>query len=65
MNETSLDDQIAMVVRRLTATLDLPGAAVEHEVRLAFEEWDEATVRDFLPIFVERQTLERLRVAHR
>jgi hypothetical protein len=65
VNQTSLDDQIAMVVRRLAPSLDLPTAAIEHEVRLAFDEWDEARVRDFVPIFVEREIRGRLLAARR
>jgi hypothetical protein len=56
---TPFEDQIDSVVRRLTATLDVPPAIVEAEVRAAFEEWGDARVRDFVPIFVERELRER------
>lgn len=60
VNTPSVDDQIATVVRRLTPAVDLPHAAVEHEVRVAFEQWSDATIRDFVPILVEREILGRL-----
>jgi hypothetical protein len=56
----SLDDQIDMVVRQLATTIDLPPAAIELEVRRAFAAWNQATVRDYVPIFVERQVRTRL-----
>jgi hypothetical protein len=60
VNQTSIDDQVAMVVRRLAPSVDLPVATIEQEVRLAFDQWDEARVRDFVPIFVERDLRGRL-----
>ncbi len=59
MAEVSEHEQIEGVVRRLTAT-GLPAAEVEAEVRERFEEWHDATVRDFVPIFVERAVRERI-----
>ena len=60
MTAPLLDDQIAMVVRQLTPAINLPAAAIELEVRRAFAQWREATVRDYVPIFVERRVRERL-----
>jgi hypothetical protein len=54
MNETSLDDQVATVVKRLGRTVELPPARLEAEVRSCFGDWDDARVREFIPIFVER-----------
>jgi hypothetical protein len=51
---------VAAVVRRLASSIDLPAAIIEDEVRLAFDEWGEARVRDFVPIFVERELKARL-----
>jgi hypothetical protein len=56
----TLDDQIAMVVRQLTPTIDLPPAAIELEVRRAFATWNQARIRDYLPIFVAREVRGRL-----
>ena len=60
VNAPSLDDQIAMVVRQLATSLRLPPTDVELEVRRAFADWDGARVRDFVPIFVEREVRGRL-----
>jgi hypothetical protein len=60
VNQTTLEDQVAAVVRRLASSIDLPAAIIEDEVRLAFDEWGEARVRDFVPIFVERELKARL-----
>jgi hypothetical protein len=65
VNQTSVDDQIAQVVRRLSAALDLPPTTIEHEVRVAFGGWEQATIRDFVPIFVEREVRRRLRDVER
>ena len=63
VSETALEDQVATVVRRLASSLDVPAADIEEEVRRAFEEWGEARVRDFIPIFVERSIRARLATA--
>jgi hypothetical protein len=60
---TPLKNQIESVTRRLASTFDLPADAIEPEVRAAFEEWDHARVRDFVPIFVERELRSRRRRA--
>jgi hypothetical protein len=60
MNEMSLDDQVAAVLKRLGRVVDLPVARLEAEVRACFADWDDARVRDFVPIFVERTVRERL-----
>lgn len=60
MTTTSLDDQIAMVVRQLAASLDIPVPRIEDEVRRAFGAWRHATIQDFVPIFVEREVRGRL-----
>lgn len=39
----------------------LPAEAIAEEARHAFEEYDGARVRAFLPILVEREAGERLR----
>ena len=57
MAEVSEQEQIAGVVRRLTAS-GLPVAAIESEVRERFSDWHDARVRDFVPIFVERAVRE-------
>ena len=60
MAEVSEQEQIDGVVRRLASIADLPPGVVESEVRERFEEWQDARVRDFVPIFVERAIRERL-----
>ena len=60
MTAPLLDDQVAMVVRQLLPAVDLPPAAIELEVRRAFAEWTGARVREYVPIFVERQVRDRL-----
>jgi len=60
----SEEDQIAVVVRRIsrslgsTVTTDL----VEGQVRACFRHWADVPVRDFVPIFAERCALEELAV---
>jgi hypothetical protein len=62
MNDMSLDDQVAAVVKRVGRIVDVPAARLEHEVRSCFADWDDARVRDFVPIFVERTVRQRLGV---
>ena len=64
VSQQSRDDQIASVVRRLSGMTGLPADAVEPHVRQAFAQWDGATVRDFVPIFVERSLRNQLVGAH-
>ena len=59
MVEQTEQDQIAGVIRRLAAS-GLPVAEVEPEVRARFDEWRDARVRDFVPIFVERAVRDSL-----
>lgn len=56
------DEQIETVVRRLTSTLGVPREEIESAVRAAFDGWNDARVRDFVPIFVERELRGRFRV---
>lgn len=60
MRDTSLDDEIATVIKRLAKVVDLPLLQLEAEVRSCFASWDDAKVREFVPIFVERAVRERL-----
>ena len=60
MDEASLDDQVASVVKRLSKVTDLPALRLEAEVRDGFAAWQDAKVREFVPIFVERAVRERL-----
>jgi hypothetical protein len=57
--EVDVEDQIAGVVRRLGAEGCDPGE-VEAEVRRSFGEWEDAPVREFVPIFAERRVRQRL-----
>jgi len=61
----SEQDQIAAVVRRITRLLggSLEMDLVEGEVRAAFRSWEDASVRDFVPIFAERRALAELATA--
>jgi hypothetical protein len=59
VTRTPPDEQIDSVVRRLAATLDVPRSEIEGAVRAAFEGWNGARVRDFVPIFVERELRAR------
>lgn len=47
--------QVEVVVKRLAPDVDLPLHALESEVRARFQAWEGAPVRDFVPIFVERE----------
>ena len=60
MAEVSEQEQIDGVVRRLASVANLPPAVVESQVRELFGAWQDARVRDFVPIFVERVIRERL-----
>lgn len=52
--------QVDVVVRRLAADVDLPLSALESEVRARFRAWEGAPVRDYVPIFVERELRKQL-----
>jgi hypothetical protein len=56
------EDQIAGIVRRLDRSLRgaISVGDIEDHVRACFGQWEDARVRDYLPIFVERCARERL-----
>jgi hypothetical protein len=60
--QTSEQDQIEGVMRRLRRLSDgtIPDSALEAEVRGRFASWADASVRDFLPVLVERSVSESL-----
>ena len=60
MDERTLEDQVATVVKRLGAAVELPDDRLEFEVRASFADWDDARLREFVPIFVERSLLGKL-----
>ena len=60
MDERTLEDQVATVVKRLGASVELPDDRLELEVRATFADWDDARVREFVPIFVERSLRGKL-----
>ena len=60
MNERTLDDEVATVVKRLGTAVELPDDRLELEVRATFADWDDAKVREFVPIFVERSLRGKL-----
>jgi len=57
--------RIAGVVGRLTASLgdDVDRQEVEAEVRRCFANWQDARVREFLPVLAEKAARDRLRLA--
>lgn len=61
--EIDPERRIESVVRRVHSALEggVDKRAVEAEVRGAFAAWGEVKVRDFLPIFVEREVVQVLR----
>jgi hypothetical protein len=65
MDGTTLDDQIATVVKRLGPTVALDPDRLEAEVRACFADWDDARVREFVPIFVERTLRGKLGLSSR
>ncbi|MFI7601877.1 three-helix bundle dimerization domain-containing protein [Actinoplanes sp. NPDC049681] len=44
---------------------DLPAAVISHHVAEAFSAFEDAAVRDFLPVLVEREVHRRLSAAGR
>ncbi|MEA3078438.1 MAG: hypothetical protein QOF60_3346 [Actinomycetota bacterium] len=53
--------QVEVVVKRLAPDVpDVPLEALESQVRDCFRAWDGVPVRDFVPIFVERQLRKQL-----
>lgn len=55
------DRLIGCVTDRLVAGFPLvPADTVHDAVRSAHHQFDSATIRDFVPLFVERQTKEQL-----
>jgi len=59
--EVDVEHQIAGVVRRVAPVFgpSIPVDEIEAEVRRCFAEWDDAPVRDFVPIFAERRVREK------
>lgn len=52
---TDEDARIAAVTRRLkTEVADVPAEVIEAHVRASFDQWGDARIRDFVPIFAER-----------
>jgi hypothetical protein len=60
MHAVSLDDQVATVMKRLGSAVELPADRLEAEVRASFADWDDAKVREFVPILVERSLRGKL-----
>ena len=52
--------QVEVVVKRLAPDVDLPLPALESEVRACFRAWAGVPVRDYVPIFVERELRQQL-----
>lgn len=61
------DPRVAAVTHRLLERTDgIPREVVEQHVREGFARWEDARVRDFVPIFVERAARARLaQLSHR
>jgi len=58
--ELDVEHQIVLVTHRVAAASKGAVAVeqIEAEVRRCFDEWADASVRDFLPIFAERHVRE-------
>jgi hypothetical protein len=60
-----LDVEVALaeVARRLTARFSpqVPASVVSSTVRAVAERWQDAPVREFVPLLVERRSIEQLR----
>jgi hypothetical protein len=60
MDERTLEDQVATVMKRLGTAVELTDDRLEDEVRASFADWEDARVREFVPIFVERSVRGKL-----
>jgi hypothetical protein len=58
-----IDVALADVTRRLVSRFSprLPASVVEETVRACAAHWQDATVKEFVPLFVERRSIEQLR----
>jgi hypothetical protein len=60
VTENAVEEQMDGVLRRLALVLEIPISDLDEQVRSAFARWQSARVREFVPIFVERELRDRL-----